>query len=553
MQWWCGCGGLCAERWPQLEAAEAEAVESEAAAAAGGALELSQVTVDAAGPDSDSEMASSSPTPSSEVVCASADAWQYIAEGALNLALRYAGSAPELRGTVLRVRKRNPEASGGGGAGAGSPWVESLKFVDAVVLPLLGRRYVQPAVEVPLREGFMHELAAHIEDARPQARRKHGLDLDLKTALLMLDNTALPLPSPASTAAMKADKNAEAEAHAEAGTEAATEARTEAGTEAEAGTIAEAEAGPAVCFELKVKCGFVPATCPLVTLDVKRRVDRFTMHQQLKNAQGKLDSLSRYSPVDLFSYDRERVVAALEALVATPQNNFRMFVDGRMAYPDAEGHGSRAALEALLAEHGVAGGSADTLVATLAGVLLREPLLRRLQDMQMLDDCDIEGVWPAFQAMEARGEHMRPLADGAALLPREPPSRAPQTPEEQHEAVSRFMLACTAKDCSVMIVTRAAGAGAGAGGGEEADEDEVADGEGEGDSEGEGAGELSALPVEADKKEGRTVVRGFEGVDYSIAVVDLDPKPISKMQHYYELDQQVAKHYKKALDEGTLL
>ena len=61
---------------------------------------------------------------------------------------------------------------------------------------------------------------------------------------------------------------------------------------------------------------------------------------------------------------------------------------------------------------------------------------------------------------------------------------------------------------------------------------------------------LRELPVEMSGE--RTVVRGFHGLAYSAAVVDLDPKPIAKMHHYYKLDKEVAEFYAAAVKNGTL-
>mmetsp|Transcript_5079 Transcript_5079/g.13034 ORF Transcript_5079/g.13034 Transcript_5079/m.13034 type:complete len:428 (+) Transcript_5079:87-1370(+) len=405
--------------------------------------------------------------------------WAYIAEGALNLVLRYTGTAPELEGYILRVRKDNPEAAGG--KADPDPWAESLRFADKMIVPIIGRRYVQKAHQVPLAPGFMDELAQVIESSRPEKRRVHPLDTSLQTALLMTDNTSLP-----------------------------------------------GGAGPSVCFELKLKWGFVPATCPFVTHEVKKRVNRFVMHQQLKFAQGKLDTLSRYSPMDLFSYEPKRVRAALDALVATPQNNFRMFVNGVMVYPDDHGHGSQEAFASVVSQYPNLASSVDSLLDSLAAILVSEPLLDRIRTLQTFDDCDIEGALPAYQAIVDRGEAVLPLADGETLLPREAPTTAPSTPEEQHETVRRFMLSCTAKDCSTMIVLKPAPVAVST------------------DNE---APDFRSLPPEL---EGERVVTAAHGFNYSIAAVDLDPKPLAKMPKYFKEDAKIAEHYAKLEAAGEL-
>merc|ERR1712232_37448 len=47
---------------------------------------------------------------------------------------------------------------------------------------------------------------------------------------------------------------------------------------------------------------------------------------------------------------------------------------------------------------------------------------------------------------------------GGAILPREPPTALPTDPKDQHDMVRRFLLSCTAKDCSVMIALKPAAA-----------------------------------------------------------------------------------------------
>lgn len=45
--------------------------------------------------------------------------------------------------------------------------------------------------------------------------------------------------------------------------------------------------------------------------------------------QGKIVRMSKYDPLDLFSMDTERMRQALLALLAEPQNNLRLFSNGR--------------------------------------------------------------------------------------------------------------------------------------------------------------------------------------------------------------------------------
>jgi hypothetical protein len=121
----------------------------------------------------------------------------------------------------------------------------------------------------------------------------------------------------------------------------------------------------------------------------------------------------------------------------------------------------RDALHAALAAAD-AGVDAEALLQALTDIILREPLWCRLRAAQRLDRLDIEGVLPLYQQLVARGEPIpRPELAGPCL-PEQPPPPAddgpppqlPVDPAEQQEAVRRFLVAMSAKDCSVMIAIR---------------------------------------------------------------------------------------------------
>lgn len=51
---------------------------------------------------------------------------------------------------------------------------------------------------------------------------------------------------------------------------------------------------------------------------------------KLKNA--KIKSISSYCPIDLFSGQSDRMNRAIKGLMDNPQNNMKMFQDGKMIY-----------------------------------------------------------------------------------------------------------------------------------------------------------------------------------------------------------------------------
>lgn len=56
------------------------------------------------------------------------------------------------------------------------------------------------------------------------------------------------------------------------------------------------------------------------------------MHQALKLNQEKISEISGYDPLDLFSGSSDRVRKAINNLFRTPQNNFRVFLDGSLIF-----------------------------------------------------------------------------------------------------------------------------------------------------------------------------------------------------------------------------
>jgi len=94
--------------------------------------------------------------------------------------------------------------------------------------------------------------------------------------------------------------------------------------------------------------------------------------------QGKISSISAYNPLDLFSGETSRLHKALVALIANPQNNLKLFVDGKPV--DTCGHTAQLDSTASLVEKAfgldsdsIEPGDAVALLAdVLKDILLRE-------------------------------------------------------------------------------------------------------------------------------------------------------------------------------------
>ncbi len=296
-------------------------------------------------------------------------------------------------------------------------------------------------------------------------------------------------------------------------------------------TCATVGAGMGVCVELKPKSG----------ARVPRRASgtacRYCSHQVLK-AAGSGARVSGYCPTELYSCEPGRVAGAVAALVADPQNNLRVLDgDGRMVYGAAVAATSSVgvgeeALDAALKRSACCGGplrDARVLLDALQCVLaVAAPLLRALRALQ-------EGGGDATPADAGRayaalgGDDAAVIAALRAGAPETtvrgtPSGNAPcltHTHAQAHRALLRsFLIAQTAKDVSLMIALRACECGGARCGGAPSDAPPTP---------------LTPRPWGAVACAG-----GRLRVLYSIAVVDVDPRSVTRVPYYAAQDEAIA-------------
>ncbi|XP_052201541.1 inositol-pentakisphosphate 2-kinase isoform X3 [Diospyros lotus] len=276
-----------------------------------------------------------------------------------------------------------------------------------------------------------------------------------------------------------------------------------------------------ISVEIKPKCGFLPISRFISEGNaVKKSTTRFKMHQALKLHQGETSELSEYNPLDMFSGSKDRLHEAIMALFATPHNNFRAFLNGSLIFG---GLGGRAdgtscmigeAFEDVLkcviqADEGL---RTRYFLCLVTEALYGSGLLNQLLKIQKLDVFDIEGAIHAYydivsqpcKVCENLGDNK--LSNIYTYLHSLPL-------DESLKIVRDYLIAATAKDLSIMICFRP-----------RKDEDVESP--------------YSSVFLESTNQR----------FDYKASFIDLDMKPLKKMERYYKLDQKIVNCYTRMVN-----
>ncbi|CAL5382874.1 unnamed protein product [Camellia sinensis] len=431
--------------------------------------------------------------------------WVYRGEGAANIVLSYIGSFPAFVGKVLRIQKapRN-----------GSPRCESPRYgsdnednhsaelalttdecllwkeiedlgsapsreiaeqlyVQHIITPLLGSEHVDAGIRVHVSSEFLELVEKNVLCQRPSWRVDAAKVNPLcDYALLISDHSIFPQGN------LKGKFS--------------------------------------ISVEIKPKCGFLPDSRFISEENaIKKRITRFKMHQSLKLHQREISDTSEYDPLDMLSGSKERVHKAITALFCTPQNNFRVFLNGSLIFGGLGGGADITscmignAFEDVLkcviqADDGL---RTTNFLQLVTEAVSGSGLLDRLLEVQKLDIFDIEGAIHAYYDVVSQpciacrdlGEDQ--LSGRYAYLHSMPLDKS-------LKIVRDYLIAATAKDLSMMISFRPR-------------------------EDGDVESSYSGVFLE-------TTNQSF---DYKASFFDLDMKPLKKMEHYYELDQQIVSCY----------
>ncbi|CAK9882519.1 unnamed protein product [Sphagnum jensenii] len=437
-----------------------------------------------------------------------AEGWLYRGEGAANIVLAYHGSRPAFIGRVLRIRKvsshdSKPKPSTAAEmaqkpilsedeqklwrewpamADATTPAAMAHIYASSIIQPLLGQEHVDAGVLVYLTPEFLETVNHDVAEKRPEWRQKNAhLDLTGGTALLITDHSSFyTVPG-----------------------------RVE-------------DLPPTITVEIKPKWGCLPTAGTISEENnIKKHVSRFSMHQHLKLKQGKISSLSKYSPLDLFSGNTDGIHKALLALFETPQNNLRIFMDGVEIFGGPEDGGSTEEAISILEEQlqrVSAAPKGQRVVAfqrLVAHMLHTSKILESLLCVQQLDEYDIEGAIVAYHKFlkpdadtEKEGKHIDRDLDWVQSL----------SWDESRRVVRNYLIAATAKDCGLMLTMRP-------------------------------LYNISGKPFPVPSTFVTACPTTTQQFVYKIALLDMDLKRLKKMPFYLSLDNEIVSTYKESVQE----
>lgn len=435
-----------------------------------------------------------------DVTSTSPEHWHYISEGGATIVFSYRGPpSTAFSGTVLRLRKTK-------------------------IPPLPNQAYQDSSAnskDFPIREGSEEKDENEInEPDDPSVEFQHRITSKLIPPTYLPRLESVLVKSPWLTALRKLTESERPHERRHVDTIDINRRKAVIAT--------DLVGGSSWTVEIKPKWGFLPNPMYLSpeTSPVKSRYCRFCMHSQLRVGQSNATNSLAYCPLDLYSGKDSRVVHALRCLwdvwmhSGGTANNLRIFVHGKVLNPiDA----SEILAPLLSLPKGV---NEETLsmafAASLLPLLQETSVLQRLAQLQRtLDAFDIEGIRELYNLTITSAEtetsnnrkksqpleHLFPqptfddwesftdtyLSNGVSdttFLNED--LRAPADLKKLQYYVMAYLLSATFKDCSIMLRPGIVGS-----------------------------------------------------VHNSVTVIDLDPKPMTSLKKWEEMDHVIAASFKR--------
>ncbi|KAK6939489.1 Inositol-pentakisphosphate 2-kinase [Dillenia turbinata] len=422
--------------------------------------------------------------------------WVYRGEGAVNLVLAYTGSSPPFVGKVLRIPKApksNVEHADGPSMLtthecllwrdvkdlASSPNREIAKqlYVERVMCPLLGAEFIDVGVRIFVSKEFLELVEENVHCQRPAWRVDASkVNTLCDSAILMSDHSIF------SNGTLKGE--------------------------------------PCISVEIKPKCGFLPSSTFIAEANcIKQSAPRFRMHQVLKLQQQEVSQISEYNPLDLFSGSMDRIQKAIKALFTMPQNNFRVFLNGSLIFgclgrvSDGASLVDEDSFEDAIKSlfHAEKGLRTTDFLKLVSEAIYKSKVLDRLLEVQKLDSYDIEGAIHAYYNIVSEPCVICKNLNEDTLSTRYDSLHSISL-DESLKIVRNYLIAATAKDCSLMTSFRTT-------------------------EEGNRESASSNINLESTN----------QSFEYKLYLIDLDMKPLEKMVQYYKLDQSIVNFYNQMM------
>ncbi|KAG9394072.1 Inositol-pentakisphosphate 2-kinase [Carpediemonas membranifera] len=291
--------------------------------------------------------------------------WCFVDEGGSSLVFQYIGSSDEYKNHVLRITKNVKELA-----------LDDRIRLESIVEPII-RPHILKWKLIPLPSDFLTPLLASCNAVRSPQRISSQKSV-CPTAMLMESAFS--------------DTNTN---------------RT-----------------PLFAFELKPKRGF----CDVGPDGKKLAVSHYRRLQQLKLATGQIREISGYDPIDIFSGDLSRVTAAVQFLLANPQNNLKIFSfngSSSSIHPDLI-FGGRCK-EPCLPEF--------VNAVKIAKILAESDALKAIHNLQNLSQDFISDIKSVFETLNQPFDWAgQPLSASTPLA-----------------RVQRYLIAASANDCSLIV------------------------------------------------------------------------------------------------------
>ncbi|KAK6131240.1 hypothetical protein DH2020_035021 [Rehmannia glutinosa] len=178
----------------------------------------------------------------------------------------------------------------------------------------------------------------------------------------------------------------------------------------------------------------------------------------------KISQISKYDPLDLFSGSKDRVQKAIKSMFLTPQNNFRVFLNGSLIFGGMDGAvDSPSCMDNQALQNGlkrviVANDGMHTkyFMELVAETVLKSGLLNQLLEVQKLDAFDIEGAIHAYYDIVSQ-PCMVCQTKGRNKLSGRYSSIHSMPRDEKLKVVRDYLISATGKDLSMMISFRSRG------------------------------------------------------------------------------------------------